>query len=241
MTALDVVAEEPRWVAWRNEDRGGKPSKVPHNPRGGKARADDPTTWGTRAEAETKAAEIVEAQGGGIGIELGDLGGDAYLAGIDLDSCLSAEGALAPWAEAILAVVQSYSEVSPSGRGLKTFFYIVREDVWPFLELAGIADPEQWGFKRAIGEDARNHGPAIEIYCDRRFFAVTGDRWMTQPDQVMLMDWPTLVHLAQLIPPARAGRAGADNSRSGIAFRKGTALRRAGKTFEEMCAALRAD
>jgi hypothetical protein len=107
--------------------------------------------------------------------------------------------------------------------------------------LCGIADPAQWGFKRAIGEDARDHGPAIEVYSDRRFFAVTGDRWRTQRDQVMLLDWPTLERLAQLIPPARAGKAGSDNSRSAIAFRKGIALRRAGKTFEEMCAALRAD
>ena len=64
---------------------------------------------------------------------------------------------------------------------------------------------------------------------------------MTQPDEVVLLDWPTLERFAQLIPPALAGKAGADNSRSAIAFRKGIALRRSGNTFEEMCAALRAD
>jgi len=220
MTALDVAAEAPRWVAWRNEDRGGRLTKIPYGPRGGKAKADDPATWGTRAEAEAKAAEIVEDQGGGIGIELGDFGCDTYLAGIDLDSCLSDKGVLAPWAAEILRVVQSYTEVSPSGRGLKVFFYVASEDVRPFLEQAGIVDPEQWGFKRSIGEDGRHHGPAVEVYLARRYFTVTGDTWMTQPDQVMLLDWPTLEHLAQLIPPARAGKPGADNSRSAIAFRK---------------------
>src|SRR5947209_630359 len=41
-----------------------------------------------------------------------------------------------------------------------------------------------------------------------RYFTVTGDRWMTQPDSVMLLDWPALERLAQLIPPARsAGKA----------------------------------
>ena len=239
MTALDALAEEPRWVAWRYELRGGKWTKVPHDPRGGRAKADDPTTWGTRAEAEARAAEIVEKQGGGVGIELGDLGGDIHLAGLDLDSCLSDEGVLSPWAEAILAAVPSYTEVSPSGRGLKVSFYVASENVRPFLELSGI-DPGQWGFKRSIGKDARDHGPAVEIYFARRYFTVTGDRWMAQPDQVILLDGPTLERLARLIPPAQADKTGADNSRSAIAFRKGVALRRAGKTFEEMCAALRA-
>jgi putative DNA primase/helicase len=138
MTAFGPLAEEPRWVAWRNEDRGGKATKVPHDPKGGRAKADDPTTWGTRAEAEARAAEIVEEQGGGIGIELGDLGGDTYLGGIDLDSCLSDEAVLAEWAAPILEVVQSYTEVSPSGHGLKAFFYVAKEHVRPFLELMRI-------------------------------------------------------------------------------------------------------
>jgi putative DNA primase/helicase len=241
VTALDIFTDESRWVAWRFEDRGGKATKVPYSPKGGRARADEPATWGTRAQAHVRVAKIVGESGGGIGIELGDLGGDTHLGGIDLDSCLSDNGGLATWAEAILEVVQSYTEVSPSGLGLKVFFCIASEDVRPFLELNGIQDPEQWGFKRAIGEDASDHGPAVEIYLARRYFTVTGDRWMTQPDQVTLLDWPTLEHLAQLIAPARAGKPGADNSRSAIAFRKGAALRRAGKTFEEMCAALRAD
>jgi hypothetical protein len=29
MTALDALADELRWVAWRNESRGGKPTKLP--------------------------------------------------------------------------------------------------------------------------------------------------------------------------------------------------------------------
>ncbi len=61
-----------------------------------------------------------------------------------------------------------------------------------------------------------------------------------------MVDRAALERLAQLIPPARSGMAdsdkgGADHSRSAIAFRKGATLRRAGKMFEEMGAALRAD
>ena len=121
MTALDALAGERRWVAWRNELRGGKPTKMPYAPNGGKARADDPATWGTRAEAEATAKRIVNGQGGGIGFQLGDLGDDTHVAGIDLDSCIANDDKLAPWAAATLNATPTYTERSPSGRRLKLF------------------------------------------------------------------------------------------------------------------------
>jgi putative DNA primase/helicase len=246
MTPFDALADEPRWVAWRIEMRGGKAAKVPYAPKGGRAKAGDPSTWGTRAEAEATARVIVNGHhSGGIGIELGDLGRDMYLAGLDLDSCIGEDGTLAGWAQAILDAVPSYAEVSPSGSGVKLFFYCASDDVRPFLELLGIRNREQWGIKRAVRGNGTDHGPAIEIYFSAGYFTVTGDRWVTRPDALGMLDWSLLSPLAKLIPPARsngAGRAGgADNSRSAAAFRKGAALRRAGKTFEEMCALLRAD
>jgi hypothetical protein len=241
MSALCSLADLERWVAWRSELHGGKRRKVPYSPKGGKAKADDPLTWGTLAAAEARAAKILNGQGGGIGINLGDIGGDTYLAGGDLDTCLSEDGALAPWAEAILAAVPSYAEISPSHRGVKLFFYVASEDVRPFLELTGITNPSQWGFKRSIGHDARDHGPAIELYFAARYFTVTGDRWVTQPDKVTPLDWPSLERLARLIPPARSRAKGADNSRRAIAFRKGAALIRAGYSFEQFVDALHAD
>ena len=243
--SLDALAHESRWVAWRIEIRGDKPTKVPYAPQGGRAKADNPTTWGSRAEAEARAARIVNGQGGGVGIELGGLEGDTHLAGIDLDSCLSEEGALAPWAEAILSAAPTYTEVSPSGRGLKTFFYVESDDVRPFLDRIGILD-SQWGCRRGVpGEDSRNHGPAVEVYLAGRFFAVTDQKWPGAPDHLAWLDSSQLNRIAELIPapktPGASGRVGADNSRSAVAFRKGVALRRAGKTYEEMCAELRSD
>ena len=69
MTALDQHAEEPRWVAWRNERRGDKLTKVPYCATDKKAKADDPATWLCRAEAERVAAKIVNGLGGGVGYE----------------------------------------------------------------------------------------------------------------------------------------------------------------------------
>jgi hypothetical protein len=251
VTPFDSLADESRWVAWRNELRGNKLTKVPKSANGRNAKSDDPSTWGTRAEAEAWAAQVVNGLGGGIGYELGDLGGDTHIAGIDLDSCIAQDGSLADWARPFLVATPSYCEISPSGQGLKAFFYCATDDVRQFLELVGITDPSQWGFSRSIpGERSKaDHGPGIELYFSGRFFAVTENRWPSQPDKLKFLDWPALERLAALIPSAEAknagsgkgGKGGKDNSRSGAAFRKGAALRRAGMSFEEMCTALRTD
>jgi predicted P-loop ATPase len=242
---LDALANEARWVAWRNELRGDKPTKVPYAPDGKKAKADDPSTWGTRKAAEARASGIVNGQGGGIGIQLGDLGGDMHLCGIDLDSCIVDDGALAPWAAEILSATPTYTERSPSGRGLKMFFYTAREDVRPFLDRIGVL-PNAWGTRRTMpGLDGRDHGPAVEVYLAGRYFTVTEDVWPGTPDALDTLDAATLDRLSRLIPPARSagvkGRNDADNSRSAAAFRMGMALRRAGRTFEEFSEAVRTD
>ena len=246
MTALAAFASEPRWVAWRNELRGGKPTKVPYAPNGRKAKTDDPSTWGTRKAAEARESRIVNGQGGGVGLQLGELGADMYLCGIDLDSCITDDGALAPWATEILSAIPTYSEKSPSGCGLKLFFYMVNEDVRPFLDRIGVP-PDAWGARRSVpGQDGRDHGPAVEVYLASRYFAVTEDVWPGTPDVLATLDHAMLDRLCALIPPAGRsatgkGGNGADNSRSAAAFRMGLAMRRAGRSFEEFCEALRTD
>jgi hypothetical protein len=236
MSAFDKLADEPRWVSWRNEPRGNKLAKVPYGTGGRRAKADDPATWITRAEATDLARRIVNGLGGGVGLVFGDHGGNLYLSGGDIDSCIDEKGFLALWAEKILSELDTYAERSPSGTGIKSFFYISAEHVRPFLELIGVNDPAKWGTRRSVGEDDRNHGPAVEIYCARRYFAVTDNLWPGKPDAIALLDWPQLERLAQLVPQRRVGR---DNSRSAKAFREGARLRPEGKSFEEVCDALR--
>jgi putative DNA primase/helicase len=160
--AFDDLAEVPRWTAWRHELRGGKKTKIPYSPHGGLTKADDPSTWSCRAEAEATAKRIVDGLGGGIGIELGDLGADLYLGGFDLDSCVALDGAIAPWAETILSALPTYAERSPSGLGIKIFFYILASDVRAFLDLIEV-QPGAWGCRRSVGDDGRDHGPAVEL------------------------------------------------------------------------------
>jgi hypothetical protein len=170
--AFDLLAYQPRWVAWRNERRGDRTTKVPHSPAGGPAKANDPRTWGTRSEAEARARNLVNGEGGGIGIELGDLGDGNSLGGIDLDTCRAPDGNFESWAQEIIERFGSYTEVSPSGTGAKIFF-LYRTAELPALR-AAIGGPQHGReFKRSNGKD---HPPAIEVHFSNRYFAVTGQR-----------------------------------------------------------------
>jgi hypothetical protein len=53
---------------------------------------------GTSARRQKRPRKIVNGQGGGIGLELGDLGDGYSLSGIDLDTCRQEEGILEEWA-----------------------------------------------------------------------------------------------------------------------------------------------
>jgi hypothetical protein len=246
--ALGSLASAPRWVAWRNEWRGEgdarKLTKVPFGRDRRPAKADDPSTWLTREEASDLAKSIAHGLGGGIGIQLGDVGDGTYLTGFDLDSCLDEKQRLASWAAEIIKAASTYAETSPSGKGVKLFAFVAANDVRPFLASIGVSAPN-WGTRRSVpGQDGANHGPAIEVYCGLRFFTVTNNRFGLLPEQPAQLDDAALQRLANLVPPTRCRggstrSGGADNSRSARAFGAGRALRRAGLTYEQMCNALR--
>jgi hypothetical protein len=156
---------------------------------------------------------------------------------------LAPNGHLADWAQKILDVLRTYAEISPSGHGLKAFFYVAAHMVRDFLDRIGVP-AGSWGTKRGIpGLSSANHGPAIEVYCAHRFFTVTGRLWSPAQQRIALVTSVQLAELAKLIPKrSTPGRPGGgpgspsgelDNSRSGKAWRAALALH-AG-SFEEMC------
>jgi predicted P-loop ATPase len=241
-TTLAALGRQRRWVTWRVELRNGKPTKVPYSPSGAaRAKADDPSTWGTRQEAEAAVPRIVNGLGGGIGLELGDLGNGIAVGGIDLDSCRIADEALAPWAAEVMQRFGSYTEISPSGTGAKVFFVYPTSTLRDLRTAMGKHDGEGSGRRWSRGKG--DHVPAIELYLDGRFFAVTEQRLSAPPDDLRLIHTDTLLWLIREAGPAFVGtrRNGKDSSRSAVAFRKGAAMLRAGRSFEEMVAALHAD
>lgn len=137
-----------QWLVWKLEDTDdGKPTKVPYNPRTGYlASTTDPTTWGTFAEACNMAFN------GYNGIGFVFTRNDPYC-GIDLDSTDDVEAFNRQLK--IYEMMESYSERSPSGKGL----HIIVKAALPH------------GRKRA----------SIEIYSSERYFTFTGNVYRDAP------------------------------------------------------------
>ncbi|MGB3327363.1 MAG: DUF927 domain-containing protein [Thermomicrobiales bacterium] len=151
------LKDRRQWVTWRAEPlASGKFTKIPTIPgtgyrnrqtgvfRASNASAKDPATWRAFDQA-WEAYERGEADGLGF-VFCGD---DPYV-GIDLDGAVI-DGAIQPWAQAIVDGLASYAETSPSGSGLHI---IVRGPI-------------------PAGSWANRRGP-IECYQTERFFTVTG-------------------------------------------------------------------
>lgn len=105
------------WCVWKYERREGqdKPTKVPYNARtGGRAMSNSPSTF-TSYQTAVKALERGVYDGLGVGVFNG-------LCAIDIDDCLDENGTPSPLARDIVSTMQSYTETSPSGRGVRIFF-----------------------------------------------------------------------------------------------------------------------
>lgn len=110
----------PQWVVWKAEiDKDGKKKKAPYNPSFHLIRASVkiPKSWGTLQEA-LQALETGNYSG--VGLMLAP-----PLVFLDLDNCFdSQEGKIIyPKVEEIVKNINSYTEVSPSSRGLHILCY----------------------------------------------------------------------------------------------------------------------
>lgn len=141
-----------RWVVWRWEPRSaraGRPqwTKPPYNARTGKAASTtDPDTWSTYEEA---VAAFERGGWDGVGVVLAP-----PLSGIDLDDVVDPlTGDIHPEALRIVHEIKSYTEISPSGRGLRIFTHG--------------ALPTGW-------RNTKKFHFAIEVYDGGRYLTVTG-------------------------------------------------------------------
>jgi len=231
---LAALGGRPIWVGWRQETRAGRLTKVPYDPRTGRrAASDDPGTWATRDEADWWTAK---ERADGIGLMFCPVDGGAFLCGIDLDSCRDLDTDITPWAQEIVDRFDSYSEVSPSGAGVKVFFAIRDGDLGAVETLFD----GKYGraFKNGGGGD---HPPAIEVYRGKRYFTVTEEA-IGPTDELRLVDLADLRWLICEAGPKFAGEAkrgnGEDTSRSAAAWRAGVALKAEGAVYEQMRDAL---
>jgi hypothetical protein len=110
------LREGRRFVLWRYELRDGDWTKPPRQPSGHFADTTDPATWSTFAEVEA-----AYRAGGWDGIGRIHLPED-NVTGADGDHCRDpATGAITGKAAAAVLSLDTYTEVSPSGHGVRAF------------------------------------------------------------------------------------------------------------------------
>ena len=147
---LDMLKDLPQWVAFRLT--AGR--KIPYDPKTGYgAKANDVSTWGTFDEA---VAFAERHRAGGVGFEFAN-----GIAGVDMDDVILPDGTLKPYAQEIFELMNSYTEISPSGHGLHILFR-VSEQIEKLREFLG-------------GKDGtKNSELGLELYISRHYFTVTG-------------------------------------------------------------------
>jgi putative DNA primase/helicase len=148
----DELKARPQWVGWKYVQKDGRETKLPYNPKtGALAEADNPLTWGTIQEVLIATEKYGLP---GIGFVFSQ---DDPFCGIDFDKCFDPDtGKLEAWAQRYVDLFKSYTEITPSGKGLHI---IVKGKL-----------PEREG-KSGTG---RRQGK-LEVYDRERFFTFTGN------------------------------------------------------------------
>ena len=135
-----------QWVNWKTIARDGKLTKPPFRLDGRNGDSTDPAAW---TSFDNALEAYLNGDHGFEGIGYTFSPNDPYV-GIDLDKCRDPEtGVIEPWAFDIIESLNSYTELSPSGKGV----HIIIKGRIP---------------------GPRNRKGNIEIYEKSRFFTMTG-------------------------------------------------------------------
>lgn len=176
------LKQSQQWVNYvfepdpKNPD---KPKKIPKNPKSTSynARVNDPATWGNLEQATSNVGKIikhriyydkndrtkfetVDAEIAGIGFMFAD-----GICGIDVDDCMD-DPERKEQAQTILQLMDTYTELSPSGTG---YHIIFRCDLTKIPQKNGKLDPAFY---------TKNTKKDLECYFSgltNRFFTYTGE------------------------------------------------------------------
>jgi putative DNA primase/helicase len=195
-----ALLSRPQWLLWRFvlKKGGKKPSKLPYYVNGhsrgwpaGRPRDGVPTPEQPNVEQghELDRAALVSFEQAikaleskrwdGLGFAF--LPGDGLI-GIDIDAAIDDDGQVAERCLSIIQACNSYTEYSPSGRGVHIF-----------------VQGETQTFKHdSIG---------LEVFCNAQFFAMTGRPWAGTPSDVRPIEPKVLARLQATVQAAKEAAA----------------------------------
>jgi hypothetical protein len=175
LPAIAELRSIPHWVCWRYEavKGNGRPTKVPYSGiTPFKASSRNPATWC----AYERAFEAMRRRSmDGLGFVLSR---EIDIGGTDMDATISEDGHPVEWAKSIVNFCETYTEITPSGRGIRMFF-------------------------RGEAPTIAASACGVEIYTSVRYLTVTGRHLPGTPTEIR--EAPRTI--AALVARAEAWRA----------------------------------
>jgi len=153
-----------RWILWRLEIRDGAQTKVPYRTDGLRASITNPNDW---TDFDTACRAFDPAKYSGLGFVLTK---EDNIVCIDLDECIT-DGKISDKAMYIVKILNSWTEISQSGKGLHIF-------------VRGTKPTDQCKVTLNTSEIK-----AIEVYDNARYIALTGNHLPGTPLEIIERQW----------------------------------------------------
>jgi len=158
-----TLRELRRWILWRLEKRDGNETKVPYRIDGLRASITNPNDW---TDFDTACRAFDPAKYSGLGFVLTKEDGVVC---IDLDGCIGDDGKICDEAVNIVKILNSWTEVSQSGKGLHIF-------------IRGSKPTDKC---RATPREFKS----LEVYDSDRYIALTGNHLPGTPLEIIERQW----------------------------------------------------
>jgi len=180
-----LLADRPQWLLWRYEAKEGqvKPLKVPYWTTGAKRAGTqggeiDRRKLCTLGEARRVFERALGSAEPYTGIGFAFLPADGLI-GIDIDGAINPDtGVVTDRLQAIITSVASYTEYSPSGKGVH-------------IIVQGTTDTN------------KSNDIGLEVFCGRQYFTFTGKHWSGTPLTVEVIDPKVLSRLHATVDQAK--------------------------------------
>ena len=150
-----TLKQLPRWILWRLETRDGAQTKVPYRTDGVRASCTNPNDWTDFATA-SRAFDPRKYNGLGYVLKRED-----NIVCIDLDNCFRDDGQICDEAMRIVQMMNSWTEISQSGKGLHIF----------------VRGKKPTDKARATPREFKS----LEVYDNDRYIALTGTHLPNTP------------------------------------------------------------
>jgi len=154
-----TLKQLPRWILWRLEIRDGNQTKVPYRTDGLRASCTNPNDW---TDFVTASRAFDPAKYNGLGFVLKK---EDNIVCIDLDHCIGDDGQICDEAMNIVKIMNSWTEISQSGKGLHIF-------------VRGTKPTDK---SKATPRTFKS----IEIYDRDRYIALTGNHLPNTPSEII--------------------------------------------------------